>query len=248
MAPKTIQIPIGNVSQVPLSPSALDARLGAALEFLRGGTMADVGTDHAYLPLFALSKGLSAFAVATDIHKGPAEIAASHLAAGGIEEDRAVVLLTDGLHGAEQYHPTDICIFGMGGEMITRIIDEAPWVRDASIRLILQPMTKQENLRQYLDASGFAVIGERLVETDRIYQVIVAEYDGQVRAHSPLELLLGKENLDRRDEIVCKLALRQIEILSAAREGKRRGSSPDTEKEDSLLSALNEYLKQTTEV
>lgn len=248
MAPKTISLPIDNVAQVPLAPPALDARLGAALEFLRGGTMADVGTDHAYLPLFALSNGLSAFAVATDIHKGPAEIAASHLAAGGIGEDRAVVLLTDGLHGAEQYLPTDICIFGMGGEMISRIIDEAPWVRDASVRLILQPMTKQESLREYLDNSGFAIIGERLVETDRIYQIIVAEYDGQVRSHSPLELLMGKGNLDRQDEIVCKLALRQIEILSAAREGKRRSSAPDTKKEDFLLSALNKYLNQTMEV
>ena len=200
MTSTCIHIPIPPSPATPSEPSPLDARLGAALAFLRGGVMADVGTDHAYLPLTALTQGITDFAVATDIHKGPAEIAARHLSGGGIGNDRAVVLLTDGLHGAEQYHPTDICILGMGGEMIARIIDEAPWVKDSSVRLILQPMTKQETLREYLSQSGFRTVAELLVKTDRIYTVICAEYDGQARTLTTLERLVGKENLDRGAE------------------------------------------------
>ncbi len=247
MTSHPIHIPITQINPAPPAPPLPDARLGAALEFLRGGTMADVGTDHAYLPIVALRRGLSSFAVATDIHKGPAEVAAAHLANNGIGNDRAVVLLTDGLHGAEQYHPTDICIFGMGGEMIARIIDEAPWVRDASVRLILQPMTKQDVLREYLDNHGFGIVGERLIETDRIYQVLCIEYDGTLRSHTPLELLMGQENLSRRDGVVLELARRNAEILTAAREGKRKGICPDTSREDELLAAIDRYLNQTTE-
>ena len=184
----------------------------------------------------------------TDIHRGPAEVAAAHLAANGIGEDRAAVLLTDGLHGAESYHPTDICVFGMGGEMIAHIIEEAPWLKDPSVRLILQPMTKQDVLRQYLDQNGFRVIAERLVKTDRIYQLLCAEYDGAVRSHTPLELMIGKENLDRRDELTLELARRHVDVLTATREGKRRATNPDTTCEDALLSALNHYLEPSTEV
>lgn len=242
-----IHIPLSTINPAPTVTPLSDKRLGTALEFLRGGTMADVGTDHAYLPIAALTQGRSDFAVATDIHKGPAQIAALHLADNGIGNDRAVVLLTDGLHGAEQYHPTDICIFGMGGEMITHIIEEAPWVRDSSIRFILQPMTKSEVLRKYLDQNGFRIIADRLVETDRIYQIICAEYDGKPRTHTPLELLIGKENLNRHDETTAKFARRQADILAAARDGKRKGASPDTAYEDELIDALHRYLNQTTE-
>ena len=248
MTVSCIHIPIPPPAVPAPECAATDARLGAAFEFIRGGTMADVGTDHAYLPIALLRRGLVDFAVATDIHRGPAEVAAAHLAANGIGENRAAVLLTDGLHGAESYHPTDICVFGMGGEMIAHIIEEAPWVKDPSVRLILQPMTKQDVLRQYLDQNGFRVIAERLVKTDRIYQLLCAEYDGAVRSHTPLELMIGKENLDRRDELTLELARRHVDVLTATREGKRRATYPDTTREDALLSALNHYLEPSTEV
>ncbi len=247
MTSTCIHIPLPPSPARPTDPIQPDARLGAALDFLRGGCMADVGTDHAYLPLIALRCGLSDFAVATDIHKGPAEIAARHLSAGGIGNDRAAVLLTDGLHGAEQYHPTDICILGMGGEMIVRIIDEAPWVRDAGIRLILQPMTKQEILRDYLAQNGFCTVVERLVKTDRIYTLICAEFDGHIRMPSPLERIIGQDNLLRGDELTCELVKRHIDVLTATREGKLRGNAPDTSREDELLLALHQYLKSITE-
>ena len=242
-----IHIPLPPPSAQTTEPIQPDARLGAALDFLRGGCIADVGTDHAYLPLIALRRGLADFAVATDIHKGPAEIAARHLSAGGIGNDRAAVLLTDGLHGAEEYLPTDICILGMGGEMIARIIDEAPWVRDAGIRLILQPMTKQEILRDYLAQNGFLTVCERLVKTDRIYTLICAEFDGHIRMPSPLERIIGQDNLLRGDELTCELVKRHIDVLTATREGKRRGHTPDTSREDELLLALDRYLKSITE-
>ena len=247
MTSNCIHIPIPPAKEAPADPAPLDARLGAALVHLRGGVMADVGTDHAYLPIAALRQGLCDFAVATDIHKGPAEVAAAHLAANGLSEKEARVLLTDGLHGAWDYHPTDICIFGMGGEMIARIIDEAPWVKDTAVRLILQPMTKQETLREYLSQNGFRTISEQLVKTDRIYTILCAEYDGQVRPLTPLERLMGRDNLVRGGALTRELAQRHIDVLTATREGKLKGVDPDTAREDELLAALNQYLKSITE-
>jgi tRNA (adenine22-N1)-methyltransferase len=245
MTPQRITIPSVRKGDIPAL--VLDPRLGAALDFLRGGVMADVGTDHAYLPIAALQRGLAIFAIATDIHKGPAEVAAAHLAANGLGEDRAAVLLTDGLHGAEGYRPTDVCIFGMGGEMIARIIDEAPWVRDSSVRLILQPMTKQDVLRDYLARNGFCVVCERLIKTDRIYTLLCAEFDGQARSLSPLERLIGKDNLERGDALTREWICRHVEILTATRKGKQKGNAPDTSREDALIFELTRYLEQHTE-
>ena len=242
-----IHIPISPVTFPLAALSPLDARLEAAVPFIRGGVVADVGTDHAYLPISLLRRGLCTFAVATDIHRGPAEIAAAHLATHGIGSDRAAVLLSDGLHGAEQYSPTDICVFGMGGEMIARIIDEASWLKADGIRLILQPMSRMEMLRDYLDKHGFIIREERMVKTDRIYQIICAEYDGQLRTHTPLALLLGEINMARRDALCIEYARRQQDILRASREGKLKGSAPDTSREDTLLSALAEFLSNKTE-
>lgn len=235
-------LPIPSPSGTPHALAPLDARLEAAVEFIRGGTVADVGTDHAYLPISLLRRGFCRFAVATDIHRGPAEVAAAHLSANGLGDDNAAVLLTDGLHGAEQFSPTDICIFGMGGEMIAHIIDEAPWVKQSSIRLILQPMTRMEVLRDYLDKQGFCIRAERLVKTDRIYQILCAEYDGQVRSHAPLTLLLGEHNMARRDALCLELAARQATILTASREGKKKGATPDTTREDALLYEIEAFL------
>lgn len=247
MTTRTLTVPICAVSAQPPALAPLDARLEAAAQFIRGGVVADVGTDHAYLPISLLRRGLCSYAVATDIHKGPAEVAAAHLGANGIGEDRACVLLTDGLHGAEQFSPTDVCILGMGGEMIARIVDEAPWVRSPDVRLILQPMTRMEFLRDFLDKNGFAVREECLIKTDRIYHVICAEFDGQPRAHTPLELLLGAQNMQRRDALCYELARQQKTILESSRAGKLRGKTPDTSREDVLLAAIDAFLSSETE-
>ena len=241
--------------RIPLSPAGgkipalprLDARLSAALPFVRGGVVADVGTDHAYLPLVLLKTGACNFAVATDIHKPPAQRAADTLSQYGIGNDQAAVLCTDGLHGCEELHPTDVMIFGMGGEMIIHSLPEAPWVRDASVRLILQPMTRQSELRTYLVQNGFRICDEAMVMTDRPYQIICAEYDGTPRVASPLSLLLGEHNLARRDEVTLLAAHRQLDIFTAAREGKLRGAAPDTTAEDAMIAALTDYLQGGTQ-
>ena len=242
-------------TRIPLSPDQvarrtpddlpkLDARLACALNYIRGGVVADVGTDHAYLPLTLLLQNRCTFAAASDIHKGPAACAAEHLQSYGIGDDRAAVLCCDGLHGLQEFHPTDILIFGMGGEMIVHILKEAPWVKDPAIRLILQPMTKQSDLREYLGREGFCIRDETMVMVDRPYQVICAEYDGIYRTFSPLALLLGEHNLTRRNAVTLEAARRQLSIFTAARDGKLQGANPDTSVEDAMIAALTDYLNE----
>lgn len=142
---------------------ALDARLRAAAAYVRqDAVFADIGTDHAYLPLFLLAEGRIARAVLADINEGPLARAKEH-AATYPYLSKLSFHLTDGLCGLGGLGITDIAICGMGGELIADILSAAPFVKAAHIRLILQPMSRPAKLRAYLAAEGFEILSETYV-------------------------------------------------------------------------------------
>lgn len=186
----------------------LDARLSCAADFVRAGAvLADIGTDHAYLPIALLSRGAISFAYAADVAAGPLATAKAHLDTCAAENpqlfDGIRLVLTDGLAGLENVTPsvTDISICGMGGELIARILADAPFVCNPDIRLILQPMTMQPILRRWLGENGFLVERERLCTANgKLYSVICCHYTGEKTVPTyPLlgdELLSDPENAD----------------------------------------------------
>lgn len=216
-----------------------DARLLCAASFVRcGAIVADIGSDHAYLPIYLLQSGIAERAVATDINEGPIRNAQANVKEAGLSHKISLVL-TDGLCGIEQYAPTDILICGMGGELIERIISEAPFTKDDKVRLILQPMSRQEKLRAYLLGAGYNIIDEKLsCDNGRIYQCICAEFDGEAREYTDAELLLGRHNIEAKTEFFFTLVCAKIAALEKKRTGKREAGL-NTEKEDRLLFELN---------
>ena len=184
-----------------------DLRLAAAASFGRKGKrVADIGTDHASLPIYIVGNDLSPYAVACDINKGPLNAAKQNIAAANLS-DRIDTFLTDGLNGLEQFNPEDVYILGMGGELIWRIIEDSELTKQNGIRLILQPMTHPNDLRLGLYSNGFNIVDETLVrDRDRVYQIIVAEYDSVERTATEVELWLGKKNIENGGEDLSNLA------------------------------------------
>ena len=218
---------------------SLDGRLMSAVGYVRGGVVADVGTDHAYLPVYLVASGRADSAVASDINRGPIENAKETIRKYGLEE-KITTLVADGLDGIEQYAPNDVIIFGMGGELIADIIDRAAWTKSGT-RLILQPMTKPEILRDYLGENGFCIIDERLSEADgRVYQTLCVEYDGEKREYSGLARILGEKNTERGGELWLKLAERLLSTYSTRKRGKTI-SGADTSEEDAILKELSNF-------
>ena len=227
----------------------LSKRLMSAVGFVRGGILADVGTDHAYLPVYLYKLGRIRGAVAADINEGPLARARANIAAYGAGEGIDTVL-SDGLAKLEGYRPDDIVIFGMGGELIIHILDAAKWTRSERIRLILQPMTKQEEVRAYLLENGFSIVDEAMSEDDgKIYQTVCAEYapEAKVTPYSPVEYLLGRHNIERGGALFVRYLRRRIEVLTVAAEGKRKAERPDAEQEALIgeLKALAEKKGET---
>lgn len=160
--------------------SEMTPRLLTAAAFVRNGAVvADVGTDHAYLPIHLITSGIAVRAVASDINEGPLTRAEANVRRFGLT-DQIALRLTPGLEGIDVFAPTDILICGMGGELIASILEAAPFVQNPAIRLILQPMTSVRELRLWLAANGFTVSEERFAaEKEKLYVVLCASYTGQ---------------------------------------------------------------------
>lgn len=221
----------------------LDSRLRTALKFLREGkTLADIGTDHAYLPIYAVENGYSAWAVASDINEGPTKIAMQNVAECGLSE-KITVIRTDGLCGLEDFNPDDIAIFGMGGELIAHILDASPWVKTTDRRFILQPMTAAEDLRKYLAKNGYSIIEETLSEqSGKLYVTICCEFTGKCEEISEAEALLGRYNLEnnRNSTIFEKILARNIKGLKIRISGLQRAGK-DASFEQNILNDLLKY-------
>lgn len=226
--------------QAIITPSA---RLCSALPYLkRGGSVVDVGTDHAYLPIYLVATGISSRALACDINRGPIDIAARNVAASGLVR-QIDTLCTDGLHGAEHYEADDILIFGMGGELIIRILSEAPWIKSSDIGLVLQPMTRAHLLRQWLLENGFAIVGETITKEDRYYQTIAARYCGKTEEYTEEELLLGRLNIQNNAPHLRGFIEHEIGVWETILRGKSRAAEVDTRDEERILNFLKARLE-----
>ena len=218
----------------------LDPRLAAAAAFVTpGAVVADVGTDHAYLPLFLLENGTARFAVASDINRGPLERAKRNAALSGMT-DRMRFVLADGLTGLdpERDGVDHILICGMGGELIARILDGSDYVRKPGVRLILGPMSSPEELRLYLAENGFRIRAEKLAESaGKRYAVILAEYDGIRRTFTPCELLLGRANIENNEPLFRDFAREWLNRVNTRIEGRRRGGLP-TEEDEAIRNGI----------
>lgn len=222
----------------------INDRLLTAVSFVREDKrLADIGTDHAYLPIFLFERGKIAGAVAADINRGPLDKARENIQKYGFE-DNIKTVLCDGLSKIEPNEVDDIAIFGMGGELIVKIIEEAPWVKDEKKRLILQPMTHPEKLREYLSASGFGVVGETLsYDRGKIYQTICAEYDGVNRELDILSLRFGEHILAKGGALLAQLLDNTKKQLERKISGKLEGGE-DVSAERELLKSIEKYIKR----
>ena len=207
-----------------------------------------MGTDHAYLPIYLVENGISSFAVASDLRAGPLARAKENVKGAGLEE-KIELVLCDGLSKIESYHPDDILIFGMGGELIVSILEKAPWVKNGSIGLVLQPMSHPELLRAYLLENGFAIMGESLSFDDRIYQTIYARYGATEKAapYTETELLVGRQNLSGNSPYLVPLIERNIAILEKILDGKKQSVGEDVKYEKTLLQQLKTELEKINE-
>ncbi|MBO5797412.1 MAG: SAM-dependent methyltransferase, partial [Clostridia bacterium] len=160
----------------------LTPRLAAVAALVRPGSrLADIGTDHAYLPVWLVAQGICPFAIASDIGEGPANSARRTISEAELSH-LIPVRVGDGLASIQPGEVEDIAIAGMGGETIAAILEAAPWVASERYHLVLQPMSKPERLRRFLLERGFGIEKETvLAEGERLYCVMSVTFTGEMK-------------------------------------------------------------------
>ncbi len=228
----------------------LDPRLSLAASFVRGEVAADIGTDHAYIPIYLLTSGKCRYAIASDINEGPLMRAKANAADYKVA-DKIYFGLTDGLRNLplEEKSVSDIVICGMGGELIASILEASDYTRRDGVNLILQPMSSIDELRTYLSEKGYEVLDEGICTSQgKIYQCINCTYTGKPYSLTAAEKALGKINIEKGEEnphfasLLTKLTEQTKHIIL----GKQKGGN-DPEKEQYLLLELEAIAKKLGE-
>ncbi len=203
-----------------------------------GARFADVGTDHAYLPVWLMLHGQVRSAIASDLREGPLERARETgrtYGADGVE-----YRLCDGLADIRPEEVDTIAIAGMGGENIAAILAAAPWTADGAHTLLLQPMTKSEELRGFLSREGYAIRKEALVyDRGTLYPVMEVTAG---RMELTLGQLYGGAAL-LRDPLGDRYLIQRIVRLQGAVAGRNRSDVPaDREKTDRLREIITALM------
>lgn len=187
---------------------SLDKRLSLCASFVREGVkIADIGTDHAYLPIWLVMNEKVEKALACDINEGPLNSGKADVMRYNLS-DRITLRLSDGLKNVSENEADDIIIAGMGGELIVKILTECSFSKNKDKRFILQPMTKCEVLIKWLYENGFEIIAQKACECDKKhYTVMVVQYTGKSVEIDDSFLYMGK--LDT-SEIDSKIYLSHI--------------------------------------
>ena len=216
----------------------LSSRLSACAALVKGRCVADIGTDHAYLPVYLVEKGICERAFASDINAGPLASASENVRKYALE-DKIELVLSDGLDGVPDGQCDCIVIAGMGGELICRIITESRFFKRDGICFVLQPMSKPEEVRSMLWREGYTVTDDVTArERGRIYQIMRAEYTGRALSFDKCDALCGKERDDADYRALIENTLKKIRK-------KVRGmrlSGADAREEEALIAEMERRL------
>ncbi len=196
----------------------LSQRLAVVADFVQPcAAAADVGTDHGYIPVYLAQNSIAQRIIATDINKGPLERAKESARIYGVA-DKIEFILTDGLRGLEAEEIDMVILAGMGGETMLSILEQAVWTRKSSVRCILQPQSKSDELTDWLACNGYMIMDARLVRDDGRIYIVMAVQAGDFK-ETPLKILFRQ-----RDALLPDYLGTMIDKIQRAVEGLEKSA------------------------
>lgn len=197
----------------------LSKRLQTIADFVKkNSVVADIGTDHAHIPIYLIENNIIDKAYACDINKGPLEKAKENIANFGVSEN-IVLRLSNGLDKMSNKEVDTIIIAGMGGELIIDILNRGKVFFDKKNTFILSPHTKVDEVRDYLIRNGFKIIKEDMcIDEGKFYTVMEVRYTENTVMNSEAELLYGKYLIENKHPVLLRFLKKEeekyINILS----------------------------------
>lgn len=174
-------------------------------------TLADIGTDHGYVAEMAIKNNLCKKVIATDINKGPLNSAVSHLTELGFEKI-VEFRLGGGLTVINENEIDCAVIAGMGGELISSILEESKNVSKTVNSFVLQPMTNIDLLRKYLYDNGYTIEKEIIVKEYHHYYFIIKATRRNSSCDDEIFFDISKYLFDKKDKLLLEYIKKMIDI------------------------------------
>ena len=227
----------------------LSQRLSSVASMVTAGNcLADVGTDHGYVPIYLYERNIIPHAIAMDVNKGPLERAALHIAESGMKE-AIETRLSDGLTALKPGEADSVVVAGMGGPLIIRILSAHPEITESLKELILQPQSEISEVRIWLYEQGYEIVEEHMVfEDGKYYPMFKAVKNPEAEKLTNLEYKYGKISVLGEPEVLRAYLVREIankqtilQKLSEETTEKSKGRAVEIK---ALLAELEEMLSE----
>ena len=223
----------------------LSARLACVASLVPAGArVADIGSDHAYLPAALVLDGKIDFAIAGEVVKGPYENAVHEIKDHQLE-GKVIPRLADGLAAIEPADKVDtITIAGMGGSLIASILEKDKNKLTGIKRLVLQPNVGESQLRKWLMNNHYQIMTEKIIEEDNhIYEIIVAEPSVVPFRYSKYELDFGPFLLENKGPVFRKKWQEYLQREAHVIDQMQKAQQPPVKK----INEINQFLSQVKE-
>ena len=224
-----------------MNPIKLSKRLLAVASFVeQGAVVADIGSDHAYLPSFLIEKGIVQKAIAGEVANGPFESALNNVISLGIE-DGITVRLANGLAAIDENDGVDtVTIAGMGGSLIAAILKNGTDNLQGVNRIIVQPNIHAKGIREWAIANGWKIVNEKILKEDgKIYEVLVLEKG--LASYDELELLVGPFLMAEKNEVFReKWNSEMIQWNQVLKSIEHASETPETVKK---IEQMHQYIR-----
>lgn len=227
----------------------LSNRLRTIAAFVpQGANVADIGTDHGYIPVWLAQNGIANRIAAADINRGPLRHAEETAAQYGVT-DQIHFALCSGLEfeGSAEYDT--VIIAGMGGELIASILSAAPWTKQQDTTLILQPNSRIPYLVEWLLDNGYTIVDAKLVkDAGKLYQILVVKGGEAERIGRESDRLINRLYFLHRDPLLGEYLDTLLRRYRNAEKGMLSGKTedPDLEKTRTMINDLEKMKKEVT--
>lgn len=175
----------------------------------RGNRLADIGTDHGYIPIYLVQEGICPSAIAMDVNQGPLDRADAHIKDYQLE-DKIKTRLSNGLEKLDPCEADSIVIAGMGGALMTDILTRGIHVVKAGKEFILQPQSEIFKVRHFLHENGYRIVNEQIVKEDGKYYFIIKAVPGQESYEEEYLYEYGACLLAKKDELMLEYLDREM--------------------------------------
>ena len=218
----------------------------------KGAVVADIGTDHGYLPIYLVQEGIAASAIAMDLRKGPLDKAKKHIRDNCLE-DRIQTRLSDGLEKLSKNEADIITICGMGGRLIADIVTKGKDVITQNTILVVSPQSEVGEFRHFLVSQGFEIEDEQMLKEDGKYYFIIKcrkSEESVCSEFSETQYQYGWKLLDSKDKTLYEYLIKEKETNEGISNSIKKDESNPTvklrlqqlsQKNNIIMKALSYY-------